>query len=75
MIQQTGKYILIIGAILVVIGLILYFMGNKFSWFGHLPGDIRIKRENFVFYAPIASMLILSAVLSFLLWLFSKIKF
>jgi hypothetical protein len=75
MIQQTGKYILIIGAILVVIGLVLYFMGNKFSWFGHLPGDIRIKRDHFVFYAPIASMLILSVVLSFLLWLFSKIKF
>jgi len=75
MIQQVGKYILIIGVILVVVGLVLYFLGHKFSWFGHLPGDIRIKKDNFVFYAPIASMLILSVVLSFILWLFSKIKF
>lgn len=75
MIQQIGKYILIVGAILLVIGLILYFFGNKFSWFGNLPGDIRIKREHFVFYAPITSMILLSLFLSFMFWLFSKIRF
>jgi len=72
--QQIGKYIIITGIVLLIIGLILYFVGNKFQWFGHLPGDIKIKRENFRLYAPITSMIIISAFLSFLLWLFSKIK-
>jgi len=72
--QQIGKYVIITGIILLIIGLILYFFGNKFQWFGDLPGDIKIKRENFRLYAPITSMIIISAFLSFLLWLVSKIK-
>jgi hypothetical protein len=75
MMQQAGKYIIIIGAILVVIGLIVFFLGNKLHFFGNLPGDIRIKRDNFVLYAPITSMILLSIVLSFLLWVVSKIRF
>jgi len=75
MMHQMGKYLIIIGIILVVVGLILFFLGNKLSWFGNLPGDIKIKRDNFVLYAPIASMILLSIVLSLLLWLFSRIKF
>ncbi len=72
--QQTGKYIIIAGIVIVVIGLIIYFAGNKLQWFGNLPGDIKIKRENFRLYAPITSMILLSAILSFLLWIISKIK-
>ena len=72
--QQIGKYIIITGIFIVAIGLILYFAGNKLQWFGNLPGDIRIKRENFRLYAPITSMIILSAFLSFILWLISKFK-
>ncbi len=75
MMQQAGKYIIIIGAILVVIGVVVFFLGNKLHFFGNLPGDIRIKRDNFVFYAPITSMILLSIVLSFLLWVISKIRF
>jgi len=75
MMQQTGKYIIIIGGILVVIGVVLFFLGNKLSWFGNLPGDIRIRRENFVFYAPITSMILLSIALSFLVWIISRIRF
>lgn len=73
--HQIGKYLIIIGIVVVVIGVILFFLGNKLSWFGDLPGDIKIKRDNFVFYAPITSMILVSVVLSFLLWLFSRIKF
>ncbi|MBS3769963.1 MAG: DUF2905 domain-containing protein [Bacteroidales bacterium] len=75
MMHQIGKYLIIIGIVVVVIGVILFFLGNKLSWFGDLPGDIKIKRDNFVFYAPITSMILVSIVLSFLLWLFSKIRF
>jgi hypothetical protein len=72
--QQIGKYIIITGVAIVIIGLIIYFAGNKLQWFGNLPGDIKVKRENFSLYAPITSMILISAILSFILWLISKIK-
>jgi hypothetical protein len=72
--QQAGKYIIILGVVIVIIGLIVLLFGNKLSWFGNLPGDISIKKENFRFYFPVTSMIIISVVLSFLLWIFSKIK-
>ena len=70
--QPIGKTIVILGVVLVVIGLVVWLAGDKFSWFGHLPGDIRVERKNVRFYAPITSMLLLSIVLSLLLWLFRK---
>ena len=59
-----GKILMILGSIIFFTGLILSLSGNLFSWFGRLPGDIRIEKENFHFYAPIVSMLLISAVLS-----------
>ena len=70
--QPIGKTIVIIGAVLVLIGLVVWLAGDRFSWFGHLPGDIRVERKNMRFYAPITSMILLSIVLSLLLWLFRK---
>lgn len=63
---------MILGVVLVGIGLVVWLAGDKFSWFGHLPGDIRVERKNMRFYAPITSMILLSIVLSLLLWLFRK---
>jgi hypothetical protein len=70
--QNLGKSIVVIGSILLVIGLILWFAGNKFSWFGNLPGDIKVKSENFSFYMPITTMILVSIVLSIILWLIRK---
>ncbi|GAB3199789.1 H+/Cl- antiporter ClcA [Pontibacter aydingkolensis] len=70
--MQAGKIIVIIGIIVVVIGLLVWLAGDKFSWFGHLPGDIRVERKNMRFFAPITSMILLSILLSILLWLFRK---
>lgn len=72
--QQIGKYVIIAGIFLVVVGVILYFAGNKLGWLGNLPGDIKIKRENFTFYAPITTMILISIFLSILFWIISKIK-
>lgn len=72
--QQAGKYILIMGLVLVVLGGLLWLFGNKLSWFGNLPGDIRIKRENFAFYFPITSMILLSALVSFVVWMIRIFK-
>lgn len=67
-----GKIIIVLGIFLVVIGIIVYFWGNKFNWVGHLPGDIRIEKENFRFYFPITTMIIVSLVVSLLIKLFNK---
>ncbi len=60
------------GAGLLVLGLLVW--SGAFSWFGRLPGDIRIEREGVRIYFPLVSMLIVSAVLSLLLWLFRRIS-
>ena len=70
---QIGKLIILAGVILVIIGVIIFFAGNRFGWFGNLPGDIKIEKENVRIYFPVMTMIILSIVLSFLIWLFKKI--
>jgi len=70
--QPIGKTIVVLGMVLVLIGLVVWLAGDKFGWFGHLPGDIRIERKNMRFYAPFMSMLLLSILLSLLLWLFRR---
>lgn len=70
--MQVGKVIVVIGVIVVIIGLVVWLAGDKFSWFGHLPGDIRVERKNMRFYAPITSMILLSILFSLLLWAFRK---
>ena len=42
--QQTGKYIIVFGGLIIVIGLVVYLFGNKLHWIGRLPGDIRIEK-------------------------------
>ncbi|MBI1877604.1 MAG: DUF2905 domain-containing protein [Chloroflexi bacterium] len=67
-----GKAIVGIGAMLVIIGLILWFAGDKLSWFGRLPGDIRVERPGFSCFFPITTMIIVSIVLSILLSLITR---
>jgi Protein of unknown function (DUF2905). len=61
---ETGKYIVLIGIAILVIGIMVYFFHDKLHWIGRLPGDIRVERENFKFYFPITTMIIFSVVLS-----------
>jgi len=61
--QQTGKYIFIVGIVIVFIGIVIYFFHDYFRWIGRLPGDIRIEKNNFRFYFPLATMIIISLVL------------
>ncbi len=70
--QQLGKYIIIGGIILIVAGLIIYFAGNKLNWLGRLPGDIRIERENFRFYFPVTTMILLSIIASAILYILRR---
>ncbi len=64
---------IIAGLVIVAAGVLVYFFSNKLNWFGKLPGDIRIEKENFRFYAPIATMLLLSLLLTLLINLFRRL--
>ncbi|HNG06879.1 MAG TPA: DUF2905 domain-containing protein, partial [Saprospiraceae bacterium] len=59
-----AKGLIIAGVILIIIGLIYYFFQDKLGWLGRLPGDFSYKKDNFSFFAPITTMLILSILLS-----------
>jgi len=65
-----AKLIIFFGVLFIIVGVIYHFYGNVFSWFGNLPGDISLKRENFSLQIPLVSMVLVSIVLNFLLWLF-----
>lgn len=67
--ERLAKIIILTGMILVVAGIIIWLLGDKLRWLGRLPGDIRIERENFRFYMPITTMIIISIAVSAILWL------
>lgn len=70
--QPIGKIIMLVGLGIALLGLLIWLSGNKLNWFGHLPGDIRVERPNFSFYAPLMSMLLVSILLSAVLWLIRR---
>jgi hypothetical protein len=67
-----GKVLIVIGLAVAAIGVVLHWFPWLLSWFGRLPGDIRVERESGGFYFPIVSMLIVSIVASLLLNLFFR---
>ncbi|MCO6463829.1 MAG: DUF2905 domain-containing protein [Saprospiraceae bacterium] len=65
-----GKYIILIGIVVVVIGIIWYFFGDKLGFIGKLPGDIHIQKDNFSFYFPITTMILISVLINIIIRLF-----
>jgi DUF2905 family protein len=68
--SSAGPLIVLAGVAIVVLGLLVWSGG--LGWFGRLPGDIRIERENVRIYVPIVSMLLVSVVLSLVLYLINR---
>ena len=66
-----GKSLIIFGLIIIVFGIIITFAG-KIPWLGRIPGDIQIKRGNFTFYFPLATCILVSVIVSLLLWLLKR---
>ena len=69
--SDLARFLIIIGVILVVVGLALLLF-PKIPGLGRLPGDIVIKRENFTFYFPLATSILISVILSLIFWLFRR---
>ena len=70
--MAIGKLLATIGVILLVIGLIINYAPWLISWFGRLPGDIRIEDENKSVFIPITSMFIVSIILTIIINLFFR---
>lgn len=79
---SLGKFFLGLGALIALAGFLLLLadrvpgIGSLLGWFGKLPGDISIKRDNFSFFFPLGTSILLSVILSllfyFLSWLFRR---
>jgi hypothetical protein len=67
-----GRTLIVLGVVLVVVGALLT-LGEKFPLrFGRLPGDIEIHGKNTAFYFPVVTCLVVSAVVSLVMWLASR---
>jgi len=71
MMEFFGKILILFGILLVILGIIFSFFG-KIPYLGKLPGDIYIKKENFTFYFPLGTCILISIVLSLIFYLISK---
>ncbi|MDQ3753913.1 MAG: DUF2905 domain-containing protein [Acidobacteriota bacterium] len=70
MFRSTGAVVILAGVGLILVGLLIY--SGALSWFGRLPGDIRFGDERARVFIPLTSMLIISVVLSLLLYLLRR---
>ena len=69
--NELGKVLIVTGILLVAIGLLLTF-GGKLNFIGKLPGDLRIERDNFSFFFPLGTCLLISLLLSLIFWIFRR---
>ena len=73
-----GRVLIFIGGAIAVVGVLLAVasklpgLGDGLGWLGKLPGDIYIKRDNFTFYFPLATSILISVVVSLLFYLLSR---
>jgi len=69
---DIGKFVLVIGLVLVVVGFGLWKLPGLFGWVGKLPGDISVQKGNFSFYFPIVTCIVISVILTLISWLFRR---
>ncbi|NLX05410.1 MAG: DUF2905 domain-containing protein [Phycisphaerae bacterium] len=67
-----GKTLLLVGLLIAAVGLVLWLVSK--TSLGHLPGDIVIERENFKFAFPITTSILISVILTLLLWVISRLR-
>ncbi|HYS18808.1 MAG TPA: DUF2905 domain-containing protein [Candidatus Binatia bacterium] len=69
--NDVGKILIAFGLLIALVGLVLVLVG-RVPWIGRLPGDIHIQRGNWTFYFPLATSLLLSVILTLLLWVMGR---
>ena len=69
--NDVAKLLIVLGLLIALAGVVLLLAG-RVPWLGRLPGDIHIHRGNWTFYFPIATSLLLSVVLTLVLWLIGR---
>ena len=70
---EMAKIVILIGAVLIVIGLVMLVL-PRFLFPGKLPGDILIKKEHFTFYFPLSTSIVISIIISLVLYLISRFR-
>ena len=71
--QNLGKLLIVLGSIMVVVGVVLFFF-NKIPYLGKLLGDILIQKKNFTFYFPVVTSIVLSILLSLVFYFINRFK-
>jgi hypothetical protein len=71
--SEMGKLLLIVGIVIALLGLVFMLVGKfNISWLGHLPGDFSFKGKNFSFYFPLTTSLLVSIILSVIIWIITR---
>jgi len=70
--QDLGKLFIIIGVLITVLGVLLYFFGNRGFMPGHLPGDIKWQSGNTTLYIPLTTMILPSLIISLIFYFLRK---
>ncbi len=68
---MSGRVLIIIGLLIVIVGIVMTYAG-RIPLVGRLPGDIYYKKDDFVFYFPIATSIIVSIILSIIFYFFNR---
>lgn len=71
--SSIAKWLIGLGIILLLAGIVIWLFGDRLGWLGNLPGDIRVENENFGFYFPVTTMIIISIALSILLTIIVRV--
>ena len=66
-----GKLLIVCGGILIIVGAAIVLLG-RLPWLGRLPGDIYIERRNFTFFFPLTTSILISVILSLVVYLLSR---
>ena len=66
-----GRILIYLGFLLVAVG-IVFLLAGKIPWLGHMPGDIAIQRDRFTFYFPITTCIVISVIVSLVLYFFKR---
>jgi hypothetical protein len=68
---EFGKALIILGIVIIALG-VLFIFGGRIPWLGQLPGDIYVQRGRFSFYFPITTCIVISAIISLVLYFFRR---